>query len=529
MPALLSQGLLRATQVYEPLARGFYGLTHIIFMVCYMSLLRIKNPEQTKTISVGELGKVMGLDRVPEMRCLRAKLSEIANQNKSDVFMEEVRRKWIVSDECVYFYIDGHVRVYHGSKATLPRKFISRQKLCLSGTTDYWVNDSQGLPFMMVTGELTEKLKDAILLIIPHLIKDTAGIVTEEMLAADPRLPRFTLIFDREAYEPALFAYLWNTFRIAVITYRKNVKDQWEETNFKWFETEVIKNKVRMQIYEQNVVLSGHTFREVRKLSETGHQTSIITTHPTLSMEYLAGKMFSRWSQENYFRYMIADFGLDKLVEYGVEPVDPNRKVVNPVYHKLCQTIKKLKEKKARVQAKLFEKLKEKSDQPIDTIEEILQPSIKLQQELQNLEEQINQLLEARNQVPSRVKIEDMDQSKKYNKLKNEKRLFVNVIKMIAYRAETALVNLIAPYYSRTTEEGRMLIKSIFSADADIIPDYENKKLTVILHSMANPRMNKAVGHLCDILNETESTYPGTNLILHFKTIANQFTMDQEF
>lgn len=528
-PGLNSQGLLKATRIFEPLSKGFYGLTHIILLVAYMALLRIKNPEQLKTISVGELGKVMGLDRVPEVRCLREKLSQIANQNKGDAFMDEVRKEWILSEECVFFYIDGHVRVYHGDEANLSRKFVSRQKLCLPGTTDFWVNNSLGLPFMVVTGELTEKLKDAILLIIPALIKDTAELVTDQMLEADPNLPRFTLIFDREAYEPAFFIQLWNDYRIAVITYRKNVKDLWDEKSFEWIETEVIKNNVRMQIYEQKVEISGHSFREVRKLSENGHQTSMITTHPTLAKEVLAGKMFSRWSQENYFRYMSQDFGLDNLIEYGTESIDPNREVVNPDYHKLSHKIKKLREKKSRVQAKLLEKLKAHTDQTIDTIGEILNSSMKLQQEMEQLEKQISELLKDRAEFPSRIKVGEMDPSRKYNKLKKEKQLFINVIKMIAYRAETALVNLVAPYYSRNEEEGRMLIKSIFSADADIIPDYTNKTLTVILHSMANPRRNKAVEQLCEILNESESIYPGTNLVLKYKTLANQFTMGQEF
>jgi len=50
----------------------------------------------------------------------------------------------------------GIVRVYHGEMANLPKRFVSREKLCLSGTTEFWVNDQQGLPLMVVTGELNE-------------------------------------------------------------------------------------------------------------------------------------------------------------------------------------------------------------------------------------------------------------------------------------------------------------------------------------------------------------------------------------
>jgi hypothetical protein len=56
---------------------------------------------------------------------------------------------------------------------------------------------------------------------------------------------------------------------------------------------------------------------------------------------YLAGKMFSRWSQENFFRYMVQDYDMDKLVQYGVEEVDPDVKVVNPSYKNSVYRIKK--------------------------------------------------------------------------------------------------------------------------------------------------------------------------------------------
>ncbi len=41
---------------------------------------------------------------------------------------------------------DGHVRLYHGQQTELPRRYVARQKLCLRGTTDYWVNDALGQP-----------------------------------------------------------------------------------------------------------------------------------------------------------------------------------------------------------------------------------------------------------------------------------------------------------------------------------------------------------------------------------------------
>ncbi len=66
----------------------------------------------------------------------------------------------------MYFYIDGHVRVYNGYAATLGKKYIARQKLLLSGTTEFWINNSQGNPMGVYIGDLTERLKDGIMQMI---------------------------------------------------------------------------------------------------------------------------------------------------------------------------------------------------------------------------------------------------------------------------------------------------------------------------------------------------------------------------
>lgn len=183
LPALISQGLLKATDIYSALSAGYYGFIHVLLLFAFMALSRIKNPEQLKNQPPGEWGKIIGLDRIPEVNCLRKKLSQIVDQGKAEEFGRVLSESWITKEECLYFYVDGHVRIYFGQEATLPKKFVSRQKLCLAGTTEYWVNDETGLPIMFFIGELNEKLKDAIeKYIIPALLEDTKNIVDEDFL-----------------------------------------------------------------------------------------------------------------------------------------------------------------------------------------------------------------------------------------------------------------------------------------------------------------------------------------------------------
>lgn len=521
LPALLSQGLLKqGTEAYGALRKGYYGLRHVLLTLAFMALCRIKSPEQLKNCRPGELGRVMGLDRVPEAKCLRMKIGEITGLGRARQYGLGLAREWMSQEGCLYFYVDGHVKVYHGHKALLPKKYIARQKLCMAGTTEYWVNNGQGLPYFMVAGTLNEKLKDALLNhIVPALVNEAHHLPSAADLAADPGLPLLTLVFDREAYEPSLFKTLWDTHRIAVITYRKNIRDNWPEKDFEPIEIEVIGRKTTINVCERKTHLAGMDMREVRKLSESGHQTAIVTTDRTIGTAEVAGKMFSRWSQENFFKYALADFDLDRMAQYGVQEADPESRVVNPAHRRASYQIKKAKEKIARLKARQMAIVEKNLEQDIDTIKDALLKQARLHDEIEDWQQKLEQLKEERSHLDSHITVGQMAEGEKYQSLKTESKLFMNTIKMVAYRAESAVANILAPHYRKAENEIRMLVKEIIQSDADLIPDYEKKTLTVRLHSLSTPRANRAVQELCILLNETETVFPGSELLMVFETL----------
>jgi hypothetical protein len=263
LPALLLQGLLKTTDVYIWNPRFYYGLESIVLTLAFMALSRIKNPEQLKQCKPGELGRIIGLDRVPEVRCLREKLNELTRQHQATRLNNILVNFWYEGDssgDAGLLYIDGHVRVYYGEKANLPKKYVSRQKLCLSATTEYWVNDSLGMPVMMVMGELTEKLQEMILQRIIPQLQETV-VLPKQAQHDDAQIPVCTFVFDREAYSPAFFFLLWQQYRIAVITYRKNVRGSWPVECFQPIVTSVLDQSVSMHVCERETMLGGHRFR----------------------------------------------------------------------------------------------------------------------------------------------------------------------------------------------------------------------------------------------------------------------------
>ena len=114
-----------------------------------------------------------------------------------------------------------------------------------------------------------------------------------------------------------------------------------------------------------------------------------------------------------------------------------------------------------------------------------------------------------------------MPEIKRYNKLKTESKLLMNVVKMIAYRAESSIAALITPHLKRAEDEKRMFVKQIIKNNADLIPDYNQNTLTVKLHTLSAPRFNKAAMYLARLLTETETIFPDTQLRMIFKITAN--------
>jgi hypothetical protein len=235
LPALCTNGLLSGVGKHLSLPKGFYSALHILLLLGFMALGRIRRPEGLRSIPPGEFGKVIGLDRVPEVRTVRQKIGLLATTGNPQAWGQELSQSWMQADpaEAGYLYVDGHVRVYDGKLANLPKRFVSRERLCLHGTTDYWINDAIGRPFFVVSKAITDGMGEALIKdIVPELLKSVPQQPTQQELDADPKLHRFVIVFDRECSNYKLLAQLWE-MRIGAITYRKNVKDKWPTEGFK--------------------------------------------------------------------------------------------------------------------------------------------------------------------------------------------------------------------------------------------------------------------------------------------------------
>lgn len=363
--------------------------------------------------------------------------------------------------------------------------------------------------------------------ILPRLENEVPRQPSKEELEKDPLLHRFTLVFDREGYSPE-FMKRTKDKRIACLTYNKHPGENWGEEEFLLRKVKLVSGEVvEMKLAERGVFIGKKVWvREIRRLMNGGHQTSILSTAYRSELEPQVMGMFARWSQENFFKYMRQHYNLDRLVEYSVEEVPETIRVVNPTYRRLEGEIKS---KAGILHRKMahFGTITIEGEIEAEKIEEYQKQKAELRQEITCLQNELEKLKAERKSTPRHIQLSELPEKERFQRLRSKSKDFLDTIKMIAYRTETAMVNIVREVMSRE-DDARSLVRSLYETEGDIIPDEKNNILRIRLHHQANRSADKALEHLCTTLNETETIFPGTRLRLFYEMVSSSNPRGQE-
>ena len=509
LPALVESGVFDiGRRIYGSIGPAFYGLRTTVATLLLMALLRIKRPESLKEHPPVVLGRMLGLDRAPEVKTLRRKLFILAGHERAADFGRALAKRRVATrgHAMGFLYVDGHVRAYHG-KRSLPKAHLARMRLSMPATTDYWVNDAEGEPLFVVTTEANE-----------GLVKMLPGILDEVRSLVGVR--RVTVVFDRGGWSPKLFAKII-AVGFDILTYRKGRSRRVPLGSFSVQEQVFEGRKVTYLLADQGTYFHyGPSkarkrlhLRQVTRLGDDGHQTPIITSRRDLSAIEVAYRMFERWRQENFFKYLRQEYALDALVDYGVEPADPNRDVPNPQRKQINAQVRKAYNDLSLLAAEYGAEAFVNVQSAQRTIREFKKANAPLTKSIRDALETIRALEKKRAAVPTRVPVQKLTQGEVV-KLAVERKHLTDLFKMVAYQAESDLVRLVAPHYRRAEQEGRSLIRSALANAGDI--EVTEQELRVTFEPLSSPHRTQALAALCKDLNATSARFPGSALRLRF-------------
>ncbi len=494
--------------MYGRLRNGFYGLEMLLVACVFLALLREPRAEGAARIPPAALGRVLGLDRAPEVKTIRRKPGEVAAAGKAAGLQLAIARHHAATRPGTlgFMYIDGHTRACFGER-DVQKMHVARLKFPGPATEETWVTDGSGDPLLVVMAEpsasLAARIKD-----LPPDLRAITGDRTKPVLCSD-----------RGGWSPDLFAAIIDE-GFDLLTYRKAGAgkdipdlpgDAFTIAAFTGDDGRAREYDVAGSSIELPVTAGEHkgevlTLRQVTR-RDKDRQVHILTTRDAAGLPAAAVvyRMTGRRREENYFRYARAHFALDALDSYAVTPDNPERMVPNPAKKTAAAAVKTAKKHLAETEAARQRKL-DALRRPVPGTATVITNAMlaRLDAPVDAARRKLQAAQAAAKAAPAKIPLQDHNPG--MVRLDAETKLITHAIRMAAYNAETALARALTGAYARADDEAYALIREALTATGDIIPD--DGTLTIRLDPLSAPRRTRALTALCDQLTATATATP---------------------
>ena len=495
---------------YKSLGAAFYGLRSTFSTMFIMAVLRIKTPEKLNSYNPLKIGRILGLDRSPAVKTLRRKITTLSGRNKAIKLMDDLAAKKIAALKGVdaFLYTDGHVQCYYGKKK-VGKVFSNNKKKVVKGTTDYWVNLGDGTPLLCISTEFNAHMSTILPSIISHAQKVCDG-------------KRVTILFDRGGADALTYEKIL-AMGCDFIAYHKTPKpidiNEFEKketvVHNRTYNYALLEREAQIPVYE----VSGEKktrrktkrtvdLREIMIRRDDDGVTSVITNRRDLEGDVVCASLFKRWTQENFFKYMIATYNLDHLYTYRTSKVSPDIDHPNPEYNTLLSQQRKIRKRiTAIIGAK---KLEAFADNKLDELVELHEGE--KGEELKKLSSTLKGVRQAIKLIPKR------ESAGHYDKLDSESRIIGNIVKSAAYDAEGVLAKLVKSVWNGVNGNEKGIIEGFLKSTGAIEVDGRFIKITI--QEQSTPERTRLLKHVCDELTAMTVKYPGSNLTMVFDTAS---------
>jgi transposase len=517
LPPLQAAGLLGcARQVYGGLRPGFYGLDATMLTLAFLALAGEPRAEGATRVPPAALGRILGLDRAPEVKTIRRKLAELAAAGKAAELIMALARHHAAArpDALGYLYADGHDRAYFGTRQ-VQKTHVARLKFPAPATAETWVTDQHGNPVLMVVAEPSASLAGEVKRLLPKL----------RQIAGQGR--RVTVCFDRGGWSPALFADILGA-GFDLLTYRKGPVPDLPGTAFTTVSCaddrgrahgyDLADTTVTLDITEgprkgEQVSLRQVTRRVPARRGQT-RQIHTLTSRTDLDAGEVCWRMSSRWREENYFRYARTWFALDALDSYAAGPDDPDRMVPSPARRAAAARVRAAEQAVAAAEAHRDAGLLAlRSPAPGQAVLITNQMINALNAPVDAAWDDLDAAQTAAAGTPARTRLGDL--APDMVRLDAETKQITHAIRMAAYNVEATLARNLNGHYSRADDEACALIREALTTSGDITPGPGT--LHIRLDPLTAPRRTRALAALCEKLSTARTPYPGTDLVLRYE------------
>ena len=520
LPALEATGLLTcANEVYSKLPGGFYGLDTMLVEGVLRALAGETRAEGSTRIDPVDLGRVLGLDRAPEVKTIRRKINQLAQAGRADQLQAAIAAHHLsrgdadVAGVGVVLYVDGHVRAYQGTKR-IGKTHLSRLRFPAPTTVETWVAGGDGGPVLVVMSEPGASLAGELRRLLPEL----------RTAVGDDR--RVLVGFDRGGWSPALFAHM-AAAGFDVLTWRKGTiadldAGAFTEVRFtgetgRQYTWTLADTVVDVPIDDHGGVFPMRQVTRWDTKKDAPRQVHVLTTRTDLDAGQVIYRMGARWRLENYFRYARTHFDLDAHHAYASTDDDPDRLVPNPAKRAAHADVAAARARYDRAQGRTDAAMLA-ARSPAPGTATVLTNTVHdaITADLRAAEAGLAAAQDTHKAIATRVRLGVLHPGQQV--LDVETKLITHAIGAAAFNTINALARDIRldTGYARANHEAHTLARHVLTHPGDIDPSVDGV-LTVRLDPMPTTRATAAISELCEHLTATQTRYPSTDLILRYE------------
>jgi hypothetical protein len=405
------------------------------------------------------------------------------------------------------YYIDGHFCPYSGGHP-LPKGWNARRRLAEPGQTDVYVHDATGQALFFVNRSLNDHLSK----VLPDVLKEIRAVAKDQ---------KILLIFDRGGYSGALFRKLTDE-GIEFITYLKGRKarrrfpsDRFERRWWEAVDPAGIKKTKRQvySIYEKGTRVRGTGVLRTLVLQDEEGQIPVLTNCAEMPAAKVVHLLKMRWRQENSFKYLSDNYGVEQLVQYGADYREDERLVENPRRTMLKRKIDQVRDDIVFKESELGQALEFNDEKVRRTARGLKHAYSRLRREIEDLYERLTRLEGRLAQMPAKVPLKTLKQKPMMAIQRTDRRNMVNAIKLATYNAERLLARKFFRYYG-DPRDWLTIFRSFFHLHGSIT--YEQERVLVELQAPDRPHLRNALEATIQELNPMESRLFGTGPKLVF-------------
>jgi hypothetical protein len=479
-----------------------WGWAETVSAVVLCFALRFRSIEDSKNALREDLGVLLGRPRSPGLLTLRQKIAALAESVDAVALSRELFRRYLQLEpvwEGLY-YVDGHFCPYYGEHPT-PKGWDAKRRLATTGHTDAYVHDARGRALFF----LSQPLNDSLARAIPALVSEI-----RQVHGAGP----FTLVFDRGGYSANVFRLLREQ-GIGFITYLRGRKARrrYPEKRFRpgWFACEG--NRHTYQLYEKRTRINRvGTIRTILFRGEDGQQIPVLTS---LDDSFRSAKVVHclrlRWRQENSFKYLTENYAIDQIIQYGADPEEVERRVANPRRKALKERIRMVSGQIQTLEAGLGRALDENAEHQRPTARGLKIAHAPLRRQLAIKRQVLARLENRLRHTPAKI---EAAVEKPRSLLREDRRLVVNALKLVAHNAERMLARRFNKHYARS-QDAFSVFRALLHLPGEVCL-LDSTHLEVCLDRPDSAKVADALAALLEEVNQERPRLPAGGALLSF-------------